>query len=46
MHRFRHFGTEPMVDHLLHCEDLRKETTELALKMQWPQAMRRAAEVA
>ena len=45
MHRFTHLGTEPMVDHLLHCEQLRQETRKLAIQLQWPQAMREAVEL-
>ena len=35
---------EPMVDHLLHCEHLREEAIELSIKLNWPDAMREAAE--
>ena len=45
MHRFTHLGHEPMVDHLLHCEQLRQETRQLARQLQWPQAMREAVEL-
>ena len=44
MHRFTHLGHEPMVDHLLHCEQLR-ENAQLARQLQWPQAMREAVEL-
>jgi len=43
MHRFTHLGVEPMVDHLLHCENLRKEVVSLSIELDWPTAMRSAA---
>ena len=44
MHRFTHLGVEPMVDHLLHCENLRQETKELLIKMGCPKEMQNEAE--
>ena len=43
MHRFTHLGMEPMVDHLLHCEQLRDEAVQLSIQLNWPVAMREAA---
>lgn len=43
MHRFTHLGMEPMVDHLLHCENLRDDVIQLAIELNWPDAMRGAA---
>lgn len=43
MHRFTHLGTEPMVDHLLHCEQLRDEAVKLSSELNWPDSMRAAA---
>ena len=43
MHRFTHLGMEPMVDHLLHCEQLREEVVQLAINLNWPDAIREAA---
>ena len=43
MHRFTHLGTQPMVDHLLHCEELREETMRLSAELKWPDAMQTAA---
>ena len=43
MHRFTHLGMEPMVDHLLHCEQLRDEAVQLSIQLNWPDAMREAA---
>ena len=43
MHRFTHLGMEPMVDHLLHCEQLRDEVVQLSIELNWPAAMRLAA---
>ena len=42
IHRFTHLGSEPRVDHLLHCEDLRAETLHLINRYNWPAAMRAA----
>ena len=44
MHRFTHLGMEPMVDHLLHCEQLRDEAVQLSIRLNWPEAMQEAAE--
>ena len=44
MHRFTHLGMEPMVDHLLHCEQLRDEVVKLSNELNWPETMRTAAE--
>ena len=43
MHRFTHLGMEPMVDHLLHCEQLREEAVQLSIKLSWPREMQEAA---
>jgi len=43
MHRFTHLGFEPMVDHLLHCENLREEAVRLSIELNWPETMKEAA---
>ena len=43
MHRFTHLGMTPMVDHLLHCENLRKEVVRLSIDLDWPFALKAAA---
>ena len=40
---FTHLGTEPMVDHLLRCEQLADEVQELAQTLHWPDEMRELA---
>ena len=43
MHRFTHLGFEPMVDHLLHCENLREEAIKLSTELNWPDPMKEVA---
>lgn len=45
IHRFTHFGTQPMVDWLLHCENLRQEARELTKELDLPPAIQDAVEI-
>ena len=42
IHRFTHLGSEPQVDHLLHCEHLQAETEQLINRYDWPAEMKAA----
>ena len=44
MHRFTHYGKEPMTDHLLRCENLKEEFMHLAEKLEWPKEITQAGE--